>query len=122
MAGPSVSDLRLLLRRVVPICWKAIHAIASVAVIAAATPVFAQTWPSRPIRLVVPFAAGGSTDVIARQVGQRMSDTLGQPFVIENRPGAAGVIASEAVFKSLPDGYTLMMATTSTHSILPAVK
>jgi len=81
--------------------------------------VWAQSFPQRPLKIVVPFAAGGSTDVMARLVGQRMSESLGQPVVIENRPGAGGAIASEQVAKSPADGYTLLMATTSTHAILP---
>ena len=81
--------------------------------------VWAQSFPQRPLKIVVPFAAGGSTDVMARLVGQRMSELLGQPVVIENRPGAGGAIASEQVAKSPADGYTLLMATTSTHAILP---
>ncbi len=79
----------------------------------------AQHFPQRPIKIVVPFAAGGSTDVMARLVGQKMSDSMGQSVVIENRPGAGGAIASEQVAKASADGYTLLMATTSTHAILP---
>ena len=88
---------------------------------ATALPANAQTWPTRQIRIVLPFAAGGSTDVIARTVGQRLSETLGQPVVIDNRPGAAGAIATDHVAKAAPDGYTVLMATTSTHSILPVL-
>jgi len=79
----------------------------------------AQSFPHKPIKLVVPFAAGGSTDVMARLVGQKMADALGQSIVIENRPGAGGAIASDQVAKAPADGYTLLMATTSTHAILP---
>ena len=79
----------------------------------------AQTYPSRALRLVVPFAAGGSTDAIARLLAEKMTAGLGQPIVVENRPGAAGAIATEQVVKSAPDGYTILLATTSTHALLP---
>jgi tripartite-type tricarboxylate transporter receptor subunit TctC len=81
----------------------------------------AQTYPAKPIRLVVPFPAGGTTDILAREVGQRLSASLGQPVVIDNRPGAAGNIGSELVAKSAPDGYTLLMATVGTHAINPSL-
>src|SRR5262245_50896495 len=68
----------------------------------------AQAYPTRPVRLIVGFASGSVTDVLARLVGQWLSDRFGQPFVIDNRPGAAGNIATEAVVKAAPDGYTLL--------------
>jgi tripartite-type tricarboxylate transporter receptor subunit TctC len=86
---------------------------------ASAMPAGAQGFPARPLKLVVPFAAGGSTDAIARLLAEKMSAGLGQAVVVDNRPGAAGAIATEQVTKSAPDGYTLLLATTSTHSILP---
>jgi tripartite-type tricarboxylate transporter receptor subunit TctC len=69
----------------------------------------AQTYPSRPIRVIVPFAAGGQADILARLIGQWLSERLGQPFVIENRPGGGTNIATEAVVRAPADGYTLLM-------------
>jgi tripartite-type tricarboxylate transporter receptor subunit TctC len=73
----------------------------------------AQVYPSRPVRLIVPFAPGGATDIVARLIGQWMSEHLGQPFVIDNRPGAGGNLGAEAVVKAQPDGYTILMASTT---------
>jgi tripartite-type tricarboxylate transporter receptor subunit TctC len=81
----------------------------------------AQDWPSRPIRMVVPFAAGGPTDIVARVMGAKMGELLGQQFVIENRAGAGGNLGADAVAKSPADGYTLLMATVSTHAINPGL-
>jgi tripartite-type tricarboxylate transporter receptor subunit TctC len=85
----------------------------------AAGAVFAQGYPARPITMVVPFPAGGGTDVLARILTQKMTTALGQSFVIDNKPGAGGSIAAEGVAKAAPDGYTLMLATNSTQSIGP---
>jgi tripartite-type tricarboxylate transporter receptor subunit TctC len=73
----------------------------------------AQTYPSRPIRLVVGYAAGGANDIIARLTGQWLSERLGQPVIVENRPGAASNIATESVIRSKPDGYTLLLTSAS---------
>lgn len=70
----------------------------------------AQEWPARPVRIVVPFPAGGSADLLPRIVGEKLSERWGQPVVVENRPGAAGNIGAEAVYRSEPDGYTLLSA------------
>jgi len=86
----------------------------------AATSAQAQTYPSRPIRLVVPFAAGGAVDVLARLLGNKLSDQVGQPVIVENRPGAGGTLAAEAVAKSPPDGYTILQNTNGA-AIAPAI-
>ena len=78
-------------------------------------------WPARPIRILVGYAAGGSTDVTARIIGQALSERLGQPVIIENRAGAAGNIAAEAAAKADPDGYTLMLSTSSTFATNPSL-
>ncbi len=83
----------------------------------AAVDAWAQAYPSRPVRIVVPFPAGGTTDILARLIGQELQKTWGQPVVIENRGGAGGNIGSEVVAKSPPDGYTLLMGTVGTLSI-----
>src|SRR5499427_9104623 len=91
------------------------------ALVAVAACASAQNYPNKPIRLVVPFPAAGTTDILAREVGQRLSVTLGQPVVIDNRPGAGGNIGADVVAKSAPDGYTLLMGTVGTHAINPAL-
>lgn len=87
----------------------------------AATGAAAQSYPARPVRLVVPFPAGGATDVLARAISQYAQEKLGQTIVIDNKPGAGGTIGSDIVAKAEPDGYTLLIATGSTHSIGPLV-
>ena len=74
---------------------------------------WAQTYPSRPVRWIVGFAAGGGTDIVARLTGQWLSDRLGQQFIIENRPGAGNNIGTEAVINAAPDGYTILLANVS---------
>src|SRR4051812_25176639 len=83
--------------------------LAACALFAASPAMLAQSFPSRPIRIVVPTTAGGVPDVLARAVGQRMSETLGQPVVVENRAGAGGILAAESVLKSPADGHTLFL-------------
>lgn len=80
-----------------------------------------EHWPTRAVRIVVPYPPGGTADVLARLVGERLSAATGQPFVIENRAGAGGAIGASAVARAQPDGYTLVMATIATHSIIPAL-
>ena len=81
----------------------------------------AQTYPNKPIRIVVGFAPGGPADVMARLIGQRMSAVLGQSVVIDNRPGAGGTIGARVVAESDPDGYTLLLGNTSTLVISPLI-
>jgi tripartite-type tricarboxylate transporter receptor subunit TctC len=78
-------------------------------------------YPSRPIRMVVPYGAGTSTDIMTRAVAPHMARTLGQPIVVENRPGASGAVGSEAVARSAPDGYTLLMGAVASHAVLPTL-
>ena len=82
-----------------------------------ASTAFAQTYPSKPIKIVVPFPAGGIADLYARLIGARLTDTWGQPIIIENRTGAGGNIGADAVAKSAPDGYTLVMGSFGTHAV-----
>lgn len=81
----------------------------------------AQSWPSRPVRIVVPYAPGGNSDVMARVVAQRLTEAFGQPFVVENRVGANGALAADTVIRSGPDGYTLLWAVTPPMTIAPAM-
>ena len=87
--------------------------LAAVALVLAAPSALAQGYPARPIRMVVPFPAGAATDLAARVIGQQLSATLGQPVVVDNKPGAGGSIAAMEVVRSAPDGYTLMFASNS---------
>jgi tripartite-type tricarboxylate transporter receptor subunit TctC len=83
------------------------------------SPAIAQIYPIKPIRIVAPFPAGGGTDLFARAVGQKMTALLGQQVIIDNRSGAGGMIGSEMVARAVPDGYTLLITSSSTHSINP---
>jgi tripartite-type tricarboxylate transporter receptor subunit TctC len=89
-------------------------------VLAASVPLaFAQSWPTRPVKMIVPFPAGGPTDVLTRVLADKLTQSLGQPVVVENKPGAGGSIGADLAAKSPADGYTLLMATGSTHSVGP---
>ena len=88
-----------------------------VAVLALPLIAFAQAWPSKPIRLVVPYPPGGSTDLLARTIGQRVGDSLGQQIVVDNRAGAGGMLGSDIVARAAPDGYTLLLGTGATHGL-----
>src|SRR5581483_8142945 len=86
-------------------------ALAALAVLAGVVSVWADDYPTKPITIVVPYVSGGSTEILARFVGQKLEQRLGKAVVIENKPGAGTVIGSNLVAKSAPDGYTLLMAT-----------
>lgn len=82
---------------------------------------FGQPYPNKPIRLIVPYVAGGATDLLAREVALRLQSELGQPVVLENKPGAGGVLGADLVSKSIPDGYTLLLSTQGIHVINPTL-
>ena len=94
---------------------------AAYAVAWAPTPAAAQAYPTRPVTIVVPFAAGGGNDIMARLIAQHLSRALGQQFVIENRAGAAGTVGARAVVKAAPDGYTLMVGHSGVFGVAPAL-
>src|SRR6185503_1963335 len=95
--------------------------LASFALFTSAAHAQTQTWPQRPIKLLVPFAAGGNIDVMGRLAATRLSESLGQQFVVENRVGGNGSIAAMEVARAAPDGYTLLWASTSVVAIFPAI-
>ncbi|HEY4371113.1 MAG TPA: tripartite tricarboxylate transporter substrate binding protein [Burkholderiales bacterium] len=80
---------------------------------------FAQTWPSRPVTIIVPFPPGGSTDMVGREIGQKLTLRLGQNFVVDNRPGATGAIGAGLVKRAAPDGYTFMVASIGVYAVNP---
>jgi tripartite-type tricarboxylate transporter receptor subunit TctC len=88
---------------------------------AASTGAYSQNYPSRPARMVVPWTAGGTADLMARISSQKFSETFGQQFVVDNRPGAGGLIGTEQVAKAAPDGLTLLLATTAPNSVAPSL-
>ncbi len=101
-----------------PIRRLALSMGAALAVISIATPVLAQTtWPTKTVKIVVPFAPGGTTDLLARAVAPELSKAFGQTFIVDNRPGAGGNLGADLVAKSAADGYTLLMGTVGTHGI-----
>jgi tripartite-type tricarboxylate transporter receptor subunit TctC len=98
-----------------------VRALAAVVCLAGPVPGFAQTFPSKPITIVVPFPPGGVTDPVARTVGQRMSENLKQPVIVDNKPGASGIIAAEYVKKAPADGHTVLMGFTGAFAVNPSL-
>ncbi len=96
---------------------RVLMALATATALAAIAPAHAQSWPNKPVRIVVPFPPGGTTDIVARSLGAELQKMWGQSVVIDNRPGAGGNIGADAVAKSTPDGYTVLMGTVGTHAI-----
>jgi len=100
-----------------PFKWQVLALLA----IAVALPALAQDYPTKPIKIIVPFAPGGNVDITARLVAPGLSSVLGQPVVVENKPGAGGTIGADFVAKAAPDGYTLLMGSNSTFSVAPSL-
>jgi len=98
------------------------RSLLALAGLAVPLPALAQAFPARPIRVVIPFAAGGPTDIVARLLAERMAAKLGQPVVVDPRPGAGGAIAAETVARAAPDGHTLLIGTATTHAVNPALQ
>jgi tripartite-type tricarboxylate transporter receptor subunit TctC len=107
-------------KNLVRVRWAAVFLVGS-AVCALAPPSLAQDYPSKPVRIVVPFAAGGRADALARIVGRGLQDELGRPFVVENRAGASGSLGADFVAKSPADGYVLLMTSSGVQAILPKI-
>lgn len=97
------------------------RAVAALLALAVAGPAAAQAWPEKPIRIIVGFAPGGFTDVLARLVGSKLQERLGQPVVVENKAGAAGTIGADIVAKANPDGYTLLLGHSNSNAVAPAL-
>jgi len=100
---------------------RSIAAIAALIVLALALPASAQTFPAKPLRVICAFPPGGPVDVISRAISRELQTQLGQPVVVENRPGASGNIGAEMAAKSAPDGYTLLVNWNSLHAISPVL-
>ena len=98
---------------------RTLHVLCATAMTIAASTAFAQPYPNRPIRLIIPFASGSATDIVARAIAEDLRGALGQQVVVESKPGASGQIAAESVARSAPDGYTLFLTTNTTHSANP---
>ena len=95
---------------------RAAAAIATALALAVPIAASAQAWPAKPVKIIVPFAAGGPADIYARAIGEKLSAALGQSFVVENKPGGGSIVGTDIVAKSAPDGYTLLMMS-NTHTV-----
>ena len=122
--------MNALVRRAAIALSMAAAVVLAATLVAVSTPSIAQTqaqtqsqgyanWPQKPIQLIVPFPAGGGTDIIARTVAQRLGPRLGTSIIVDNKPGASGVIGTQAVARAAPDGYTLVLGVTNTHAVNP---
>src|SRR5512140_1390132 len=102
-------------------CKLARIALALLAVLAVPLAAHAQAWPAKPVKIIVPYPPGGTSDILARAVGQKLTEQWGQPVVVENKPGATGNIGADFVAKSPPDGYTVLLADIGSLAIAPSV-
>lgn len=96
-------------------------ALAAVCLALIVAPAAAQEWPAKPVKIIAPFAPGGSADTLGRLVAMKLTESLGQQFVVENRPGAGGLLGSELVARSAPDGYTFVVSGVASHVVAPAL-
>ncbi|MDM9561390.1 Bug family tripartite tricarboxylate transporter substrate binding protein [Bordetella petrii] len=101
---------------------KRILGLAVMACFLAGTAPATAAYPAKPVKIVVPFTPGGATDAVARHLARKLAERLGQPFIVENRPGASTIIGAQAVAEAAPDGYTLMLSGSTTYTVLPALK
>jgi tripartite-type tricarboxylate transporter receptor subunit TctC len=113
-SGSMLSPVMLARRR-------ALQSLVALAAIAAGSNAAAADWPAKPVRLVVPFPPGGSTDILGRAIAQKLQEALGQPFIVDNKPGAGGSIGATEVARAVPDGYTLLMGHIGTLAINPSL-
>ena len=98
-----------------------VRLLLGLAILLPGTTALAQTWPSKPVRIIAPFAPGGSADTLGRIVAQKLTESFKENFIVENRPGAGGVIGSDVVAKAAPDGYTLLVSGVASHAVAPAL-